>query len=175
MIQRHNLEAVDRTLRDLCRSRFPFRGILVLLIADLWQFLPVVRTENRSHIVSTCFKRSRVFPLLPSLHLHTNVRLLALQNYPHAASEAFPFQSYLLRLGEGMLQQNEKNKAIVSTSLQQFREQFSMVQHVFPNIEDDYQNVTLLAEKAIFTTKNVCLKDLNNLIAFRIPSSGREL
>lgn len=39
------------------------------------------------------------------------MRLIAFYNDPYATPDALQFPSYLLRLGEGKFQQNEKNDA----------------------------------------------------------------
>lgn len=49
-----------------------------------------------------------------------------------------------------------------------------MVQPVFPNIKDNYQNVSWLTERAILTTEDVHLKVLNDLTASQITASERE-
>lgn len=89
MTHRHNHEAVDRTLHDLCRFTFSFGGIPVLLMGNFWQILPVVPAANWSPIFNTCFKRLGLFPLFTSSHSYSNMRLLALHNYPHATPSAF--------------------------------------------------------------------------------------
>lgn len=60
MMHRHNLDALNRTLRNLRRSTLPFGGIIMSCLGDFWQILPVMQTVNRSHIGNACFKRSRL-------------------------------------------------------------------------------------------------------------------
>lgn len=170
---RHNLEALDRNLRNPRRSIVPFEGILVLLIGDFWYILTVVRAASRPQIVSACFKRLQNFSLFTSLHLHSYGRLLALQNDHHATPDALHFSSNLLCLVEGKLQQNEKDNAILPTSVKLFREQYPTMQHVFSNINGNYRDVAWLVERAFITTKNIYLKYLNHIIASKIPYSER--
>lgn len=84
----HNLEAVDRILRDLPRSRLPLGGIIMLHLGDFRQILAVVLAYNSSQIVSACFKRSGLNPLLKCFHLQENMRLQVFRQNPYATSDA---------------------------------------------------------------------------------------
>lgn len=116
MTHRPNFEAVDRTIRNLCLSTLPFGGVSNPISWQFWQILPVVRAANRSQNLAACFKRSRLFPLFTSLHLHSNTRLLALQNNPDVTPTAIIFPFYLLCHGYGKFQLNEKNNAALPIS-----------------------------------------------------------
>ena len=48
---RHNLECVERSLRDLMNSEELFGGKVVLLAGDPRQTLPVIKRGNRAQIV----------------------------------------------------------------------------------------------------------------------------
>lgn len=102
------------------------------------------------------------------------MQLLALQKDPHATPKALIFPSYMIPLGKDKLQLNEKDNTALPISEQLFRKQCLMVQHVFPNIEHNYRNVSWLTERAILTTKNVCVRNSNNLVSSRIPGFERE-
>lgn len=73
MTHRHNLEAADRTLCDFFQPVLPFGRILVLTVANLLQMLPVLRPITGSQITSACFKKSRLYSLFKSLHLHSQI------------------------------------------------------------------------------------------------------
>lgn len=77
-----NLEAVDRTLCNLFQSVLPFEGILIHRIGDFRQILPVLRTANRSEIISACFKKSLLYSWIKILHLNSNKQLIALHSDP---------------------------------------------------------------------------------------------
>lgn len=87
----HKLEAVGCTICHLCSSTFNLKGIPIFLIGKFCQILTVLQAESRSQIIKVCFKRSQIYLLFTSLQLHTNIRLLALQNDLHATAEALMF------------------------------------------------------------------------------------
>lgn len=80
----------------------------------------VIRAVKRSQIGVACLQRSGLFYLTTSLHLLTNMKLHALQNYHNATLEALLVSAYLLCLGEGILRQTEKGSAAVSNSIRLF-------------------------------------------------------
>lgn len=61
MSHRHNLEAVDRTLRNVLLLTLPFGEIANLLIGDFRQILPVVRAASHSQKVAAFLKKSNLF------------------------------------------------------------------------------------------------------------------
>lgn len=72
MTHRHNLEAVNCTLRGIFRSTFPFAKIVLLCIENFRQILPVLRAANRSQSASAYYKRPRIFLAL-SVYNPTNM------------------------------------------------------------------------------------------------------
>lgn len=60
----HSIEAVDRTLKDLMRSKLAFAGKVKIFSGDFLQILPVVPRGCRARVATSCFSRSLVFPFL---------------------------------------------------------------------------------------------------------------
>ena len=59
MLHRFQLEALDRTLRDLMnKPNAPFGGKIIILAGDFRQCLPVCRGSNRAQIVKNCINAS---------------------------------------------------------------------------------------------------------------------
>lgn len=58
MLHRYQLEAMDRTLRDILEDNRPFGGKIVVLAEDFRQCLPVVPGASRAGTVDTCINRS---------------------------------------------------------------------------------------------------------------------
>ncbi|KAG5552631.1 hypothetical protein RHGRI_010651 [Rhododendron griersonianum] len=58
MQHRYCVEAVDRTLRDICDNDKPFGGITIVLGGDFRQILPVVTRGSREQIVNASLRRS---------------------------------------------------------------------------------------------------------------------
>ena len=63
MLHRFQLEALDRTLRDLMdKPDDPFGGKIIILAGDFRQCLPVVPGSNRAQIVKICINSSPLWP-----------------------------------------------------------------------------------------------------------------
>lgn len=58
MQNRRILEAVDRSLQDICRSSKTFGGIPMVLSGDFRQILPVIPRASQAQTVSLTLKRS---------------------------------------------------------------------------------------------------------------------
>ena len=78
MLDRYQLEALDRTLRDLMRpNNQPFGGKILLLAGDFRQCLPVVPGASRAGIVSHCINQSHLWSNFKILQLTENMRIRA--------------------------------------------------------------------------------------------------
>ncbi|CAL5370135.1 unnamed protein product [Camellia sinensis] len=75
MQHRHYVEAVDRTLRDICDCEKPFGGITVVLGGDFRQILPVITKGVREQIVNASLRHSVLWKDLHVLSLDLNMRL----------------------------------------------------------------------------------------------------
>ncbi|GAB2295406.1 hypothetical protein Dimus_038353 [Dionaea muscipula] len=75
MQHKHCVEAVDRTLRDICNCDKPFGGKTVVLGGDFRQILPVIPKGFREQIVNASLRRSTIWENLRVLSLNTNMRL----------------------------------------------------------------------------------------------------
>ena len=63
MLHQFQLEALDRTLRDLMdKPDDPFGGKIIILAGDFRQCLPVVPGSNRAQIVKICINSSPLWP-----------------------------------------------------------------------------------------------------------------
>ena len=89
---RYNIEAVDRTLRDIRQCDEMFGGIVVCLAGDPRQTLPIVKRGNRAAIVNACIQMSPLFPHMKKCFLTENMR---------TDSEEVEYTNFLLRLGNG--------------------------------------------------------------------------
>lgn len=75
MQHRFCIEAVDRTLRDICSNDKPFGGITVVLGGDFRQILPVIPKGVREQIVAASLKRSLLWKHVQVISLVQNMRL----------------------------------------------------------------------------------------------------
>jgi ATP-dependent DNA helicase PIF1 len=58
MQNKHIMESVDRTFRDLRSSEKPFGGLTVVFGGDFQQILPVITKGSRAQIVAASMQRS---------------------------------------------------------------------------------------------------------------------
>ena len=112
MQHRWNLEALDRSVRDVMKNpgqpmpMQPFGGKLLILSGDFRQLLPVVKRGVRAQIVNACITKSeRLWQQTQILHLTTNMRCerLLRRGDPASASQIQEYADWLLRLGEGRI------------------------------------------------------------------------
>ena len=81
MLHRYQLEALDRTLRDLMSEPDqPFGGKVLVLAGDYRQCLPIVPQANRAQIVSICLQNSFLWQFFQIHSLTLNMRVRASGN-----------------------------------------------------------------------------------------------
>lgn len=173
MSNRHKLKAVNRTFKDLLWLVLPFGGIALLYIGGFRQILPVAQFANFSNIFSTCFKKSRLFPLLERLKLHENMRLQTLWNDQNDAFEALRFFSHVLRLEQKQIQSDEKRAVPCPSFVIKWQSLAYMTQRAFLIFEQNCENKSWIAEQAVLITKNERLKLVNKVIGYREPENVR--
>ena len=61
MNHRHQLEALDRSLKDITGMNCPFGGKTVVLSGDFRQCLPVIPNSNRAQVVDAALNRSSLW------------------------------------------------------------------------------------------------------------------
>ena len=78
MLHRYQLEAIDRTLRDLMNAPdSPFGGKIIILAGDYRQCLPVVPGANRAQIVDICLPNCGLWQYFQLHSLSENMRIMA--------------------------------------------------------------------------------------------------
>ena len=103
MCNRHCLEALDRTLRDLLRSEQPFGGVVIVVMGDLRQVLPVIPRANRGQIVRATFPKSPLWTHFTTLSLNINMRVVqaTADAGPEAAADIQLYSDFLENVGDG--------------------------------------------------------------------------
>ena len=94
MMNKRALEAVDRTLQDIRKRKNIFGGILIILMGDFRQTLPVVRGGCRPDEVSSCIKWSYPWQNVKAYYLTTNMRV-----HLHNDRNKAQFAQTLLKVG----------------------------------------------------------------------------
>lgn len=174
MCVRYSVEAVDRTLRAIMDAEdIPFGGKCVLFSGDFRQILPVVPKGSRGMIVHMCLKSSPLFSDLTVLRLSENMRLKKLKEDPDADEAALQYPEYLLRVGEGRLEQGEEGNVDLPKSVNIIESRDELIKEVFGGLEKGYANGTWLTSRVILATTNANLRSLNDAVGDRFPGKYR--
>ena len=96
MNHRYQLEALDRTLKDLTGLDYPFGGKIVVLSGDFRQCLPVIPFANRAQVVDAALNRSPLWKFFTVMELRENMRV-QLSMDPNTQG----FDEFTLKIGNG--------------------------------------------------------------------------
>jgi ATP-dependent DNA helicase PIF1 len=159
---RFNVEAVERSLRDIMENEDDFGGKIVCLSGDPRQTLPVVKKAGRAKTVKACFQMSPLYQKMKMIHLTENMR---------TDPDEIEFSNYLLRLGEGKAEVIEElnefaikipDEYIVTTKE-------DLIEKVFPNLTSKKVDPEDLIDGAIYTPLNADVKDMNEICMKLLP------
>ena len=163
---RFNVEAVERSLRDIMENEDDFGGKIVCFSGDPRQTLPVVKKAGRAKTVKACFQMCPLYYKMKHIHLTENMR---------TDPDEIEFSSFLLRLGEGREEVFEElndfaikipDEYIVTT-----RE--DLIQKVFPNLTLKKMSHRVLIDGAIYTPLNADVKDVNEICMKKLPGKSK--
>ena len=180
MNHRYQLEALDRSLRDITGINRPFGGKSLVLSGDFRQCLPVIPHSNRAQIVGAALNRSYLWSIFEVMHLEENMRV-QMSNDPDAKQ----FDEFTLKLGNGnidtiagteyveipeeMCMEIQKRSAdhpnAVKDSMQRLAE------HVYPMLNINYKKNSWMNGRAILAPTNKDVDEINNLISDNFPGS----
>ena len=175
MAHKHCLEAVNRMMKDINSSSSLFEGKAVSFIVCFRQILPVIKGGCRSEIVHGSMKASNLFRRLRILRLTENMRLQKLRNDPNSDPSALQFSEFLLRLGEGRLEQNDMNDVQLPSYVNTSGTLSYLCSSVFLDIGQHWRDPDWLPSRAVFVTKNVKLEEINDMVGSRIPGEFKTL
>ena len=166
MAHKRSLEALDRTLKDLRDNQNIFGGAMILLSDDFRQTLPVIPRSTVADELNACLKSSNLWQYVKTHHLTTNMRVFLQQD-----ETANVFAKQLLDIG------NNKVAVDTSTGFITLPTDFchitdskvELIQRVFPDIAQKFNNHNWLGERAILAAKNKDVEDLNATIQNYLP------
>jgi hypothetical protein len=165
MQHRHNMEAVDRTFKDLCNSDRPFGGCTIVFGGDFQQILPVIVKGGRAQIVGACLQRSYLWRSITVLQLHQNMRL-------NTALEAeADFAKWQQDVGQG---RHTDAKSIISLpNYFKCRENkvSSLIDCIYENIEMPH-SAKYFAERTILSSLNADVDSINQEVLQRFPGES---
>ncbi|CAA0842066.1 Unknown protein [Striga hermonthica] len=163
MAKREAIEALDDALQDLCGSDAIFGGKVVVFGGDFRQVLPVIRRGNRKDTIAACITSSDLWPCLEKLRLVENMRARLDPLYT----------AFLLRVGNGEEKtfDDELIKIPESLALDDPLHESSLdglINTVYPDIMNACAS-NLTVNRAILTTKNVFVDELNRKLIATFP------
>ncbi|XP_074298793.1 ATP-dependent DNA helicase PIF1-like [Silene latifolia] len=162
MAKRQSIEHFERTLRDICSKNIPFGGKVVVFGGDFRQVLPVIPKSTLREAINASLVMSPLWPTLEKIRLTINMRAI---NDPC-------FSDFVLRVGEGSSPyENGKDitlpRAIVIRCNQHLSLLESLIEAIYPNVDDINLNSFLTTKKAILTPKNEDTEAINSILVSR--------
>ncbi|XP_055907572.1 uncharacterized protein LOC129942588 [Eupeodes corollae] len=133
------LEALDRTLKDLCNDSRCFRGAMILLSGDFRQTLPVIPRSTAADEINACLKASNLWRYIKKLQL--SVVLLN-------DLSADDFSKQLLTIGTGRVPVDKSN-GLISFPPNFFNfvsPKDELINKVFPDTIANHKNTKWLSE-----------------------------
>ena len=181
MLDRFQLEALDRTLRDLTGNMYtPFGGKIILLAGDFRQCLPVVPRTNRAGTVSHCINKSFLWQHFQVFQLDENMRVRASGN-PILEE----FDKWTLSIGNGL--GHDESVVIPETMVTCInpntkdnprREEKSMktfCEEIFPNLSENIRRPSWLEGRTILAPTNSEVDSINEVMQDWLQAEGIKL
>ncbi len=146
-----------------------FGGNAILLIMYFRQILPFIKGGPRSEIVQSCIKASELFAQLRILRLSENIRREQLRTDLPADPSTLRYPDFLLRLGEGRLEETDDNHVLLLYYVNTSATLLENCSSVFEGIEEHWNDTGWLASRTVPVTKNFTLGDIDEMFVSRIP------
>ena len=167
MQHKHNMEAVDRTLRDILNEpEKVFGGLTFVFGGDFKQILPVIIRGGKAQTIGASLRKSRLWGHLIVLHLHQNMRL-------NTAIEAEAnFAKWQLELGQG--KHTDKDLVILLPEHLKCRENTvgSLIESIYPGIGSGHHSSDYFAERTILSGLNSEVDSINQELLRKFPGQA---
>ena len=178
MAHRFQMEALDRTLRDLTGSNKPFGGKVIVLSGDFRQCLAVIQYANRAEVVNAAINRSPLWACFTVLQLKENMRVVLSQDL-----DIHGFDEFTLKLGNGTIEVAEDTDMVeipsdmcmkIEPNTPQNPEAHrtsmkNLTDFVYPNLTTNFNKAGWMEGRAILAPTNKQVDNLNNLLADSFP------
>lgn len=163
MGHKYLFEALDRSLQDIMKSDRVFGGKLIVFGGDYRQVLPIVPRGSRSDVVSSTFRHSYLWPFIRVIPLTQNMRALSDPS----------FSDFLLRVGNGTEVTYAPDTIMLPDSITLPWTSHSSVDElittIFPTLSTNAINPDFLIDRAILTTTNAFVDELNEKVLADFP------
>jgi ATP-dependent DNA helicase PIF1 len=173
MARRNLLEALDHTLRDICDTKTPFGGKILVLGGDWRQTLPVIPNADRSTIVDAALKASPLWRHFKIFKLTENKRCEG------ADADTKSFLKWVLDIGDGTLptqlhEDTTDNVAIPDRFTSNLRTEEDLINTIYyeaTRIHAQEAPEYVLA-RAILAPTNKVVDDINLRVLQRLPGEA---
>ncbi|XP_075504594.1 uncharacterized protein LOC142542030 [Primulina tabacum] len=163
MARRDVIEKFNEMLQDIMDSNLLFGGKIVVFGGDFRQTLPVILKSTNENIIDSSIVMSPLWP-------HLNKKL---QKNMRALSDSI-FSSWLLKIGDGVEITNENNEIQIPSHINMpFADDNTslntLIEMVFPNINDPDLDFSSFVKRAILTTRNEFVHEINDVLINKFP------
>uniref|UniRef100_A0A453BGH0 ATP-dependent DNA helicase n=1 Tax=Aegilops tauschii subsp. strangulata TaxID=200361 RepID=A0A453BGH0_AEGTS len=168
MTKRQAVETLDRSLQDIMECSLPFGGKVVVFGGDFRQVLPVVTRGTRAQITDATLLRSYLWQKIRKIRLTRNMR---------AQTDPW-FSEYLLRIGNGTEETIGDDyvhlpEDIVIAYTDDDEPINKLIEDVFPSLHTNARSREYMSTRAILSTKNEHVDDLNDKMISRFPGEEK--
>ncbi|KAJ7946864.1 ATP-dependent DNA helicase [Quillaja saponaria] len=162
------IEAVDSMLQDVCNTKQPFGGKVVVFGGDFRQVLPVVPKATKEECINASLVSSKLWPLFEKIRLTENMQAL----------EDPSFSLYLLQIGNGTEPEHSDHKVkipapMIVPYIDDVASVNDLISGIFPNINLYAQSLEAVINRAILTLKKDYVDKINNIIIDKFPGSPK--
>ncbi|KAI5391889.1 hypothetical protein KIW84_076621 [Lathyrus oleraceus] len=169
MTNKNCLEALDRSLQDICSNNAPFGGKVLIMGGDFRQVLPVVRKSTKAQIISACIVQSHLWNHTKISRLCQNIRSLHDQEFPE----------FLIRIGDGVEPTKPDDTIRLPLHIAiPWKGEHSiqvLIQHIFLNMELHGWDAPYMVQRAILTLTNDDVQKLKDMIIDQFPGEEHNL
>ena len=168
MTKRQTVETLHRSLQDIMESDLPFGGKVMVFGGDFRQVLPVVTRGTRAQITDATLLRSSLWEKVRKIRLTRNMR---------AQTDPW-FSSYLLRIGDGTEETIGGDHVrlpddIVIPYTHTEEPVKKLIEDIFPSLHENAASGSYMSARAILSTKNDYVDDLNKKMIDRFPGQQK--
>nr|XP_043615266.1 uncharacterized protein LOC122587219 [Erigeron canadensis] len=159
MARRQAIEALDRTTQDIIGVRQPFGGKIMVMSGDFRQVLPVIKKGTRAQIVDSSLRMSPLWSITKKIRLTINMR---------ARTDPW-FSDFLLRVSDGEEEVIDDSFICIPDEMtipysaeSETRSKEDLISAIFPSIEVNGSSSEYIVSRAILSTKNENVDEIND-------------
>ena len=176
MQQKWIMENVDRTLKDVMKTKQPFGGKVVVFCGDFRQVAPVIPRAGRAQIITKTISNSKLWTHIASLSLTVNERLKRTPNVSVAElSKLQWWAEYLLQIGEDTVPKKNDLIEIPKHLLSSATTISSLIDETYGCLDqpESAEQQTRLLQHSILTPKNVDVRNVNRIAIKKLAGIGK--